>query len=112
MPVAWSFAYGRGGLVDDLVPGRPPRGEREVEPLEAELEAGDLPGEDAQGFLEELLPGLVPLEHHDRLRLPHLPLRRRLGGADHKGRAGFAGAAVQRTVMVPESVCLPQTGLG
>ena len=46
--------------------GRPPLLEREVEAGKLELEADDIRGEDAQRLLEQLLPGLVPLEDHDR----------------------------------------------
>ena len=52
-----------GGLVDDPVVGLPPRLEREVVAGEVELEADHVGSEHAERFLEELLPGLVPLEH-------------------------------------------------
>ena len=47
----------------------PPVLEREVEPWEIELDADHVRREDAQGLFEQLLPGFVPFEHHDRFVL-------------------------------------------
>ena len=54
------------GLVDDLVLARAPGLQREVEPREFEVEPGHLGSQDAEALLEQLLPGFVALEHHDR----------------------------------------------
>jgi hypothetical protein len=40
--------------------------QREIETEEVELDSGHLGSQDAQGFLQQFLPGLVPLQHHDR----------------------------------------------
>ena len=56
-------------LVDDRVAGRAPALEREVEAGQVDLEADHVGGEHAQRLLEQLLPGLVALEHDDRLQL-------------------------------------------
>ena len=63
------FANRRGGLVDDAVLRLAPRGEREVEARQLELEPDHVRGENAQRFLEQLLAGLVALEHDDRAGL-------------------------------------------
>src|SRR5919109_4960417 len=57
----------RGGVVDDRVVGPSPRLEREVEARQIELEADHVRHEHPQRFLEELLAGLVTLEHDDRV---------------------------------------------
>ena len=50
------------GLVDDLILCRTPRVEGQVEAGQLELEADDVGREYAQRLLQQLLPGLVPLE--------------------------------------------------
>ena len=57
-------------LMHHLVLRRPARFEREVVPVEGEVEADDLRIEHAQRFVEQLLPGLVAFEDGDR-RLGH-----------------------------------------
>ncbi len=57
------------GLVDDLVVRLAPIGEREVVAREVELDPDHIGRERSQRLLEELLPGLVPLEHDDRPRI-------------------------------------------
>src|SRR5262249_38865528 len=47
---------------DDAVRGRAPALEREVEPRQRQLEADHVGRQDAQGLLEQLLPGVVALE--------------------------------------------------
>jgi hypothetical protein len=54
-------------LVDDGVVRPPPGLEREVEAGELELEPDHVGSQDAQAFLQELLAGLVSVQHHDRL---------------------------------------------
>jgi hypothetical protein len=56
----------RGRLEDDPVLGGAARLERKVVARELELEPDDVRREDPQRLLEELLPGLVPLEDDDR----------------------------------------------
>ena len=56
-----------GGLVDDRVLRRAPTLEREVEADEARARRRSRPGRAPQGLLEQLLPGLVALEHDDGL---------------------------------------------
>ena len=63
----------RGGLVDDGVLRRPPVLERQVEPGELELEPDHVGLQDAERLLEQLLAGLVALEHDDRVRCPRRP---------------------------------------
>ena len=58
-------AHRGGGLDHDLVGGRSPVLQREVEALELELEPEQAGIEDAQRLLEQLLAGLVALEDHD-----------------------------------------------
>ena len=58
-----------GRVVNDRVPGLPAGLEREVEARERELDADHIRRENAQGLLEQFLPGLVPFEHHDRFVL-------------------------------------------
>ena len=58
-----------GRVMHDPVLGLPPGLEREVEPWEIELDADHVRREDAQGLFEQLLPGFVPFEHHDRFVL-------------------------------------------
>src|SRR6266511_6208116 len=67
-----------------------------------ELEADDVGGEDAQRLLEQLLPGLVPLEDHDR---PHpggsvvaasLPEMWLLGRVAAKREGGFGRSHLRR----------------
>jgi hypothetical protein len=52
-------------VVHDLVSRAPASLEREVEAGELELESDRLGSEDADGFLEQLLPCLVPFEDCD-----------------------------------------------
>ena len=59
----------RGCVIDDRVPRRPPRLQREVEARELQLEADHVRLEHSQRLLEQLLPGLVALEHDDSLRV-------------------------------------------
>ena len=58
-----------GRLVNDGVLRCATVFEREVVARKLELEAQDVSREHASCFLEQLLPGLVPLEHHDRPRV-------------------------------------------
>ena len=69
-----------GGLVHDLVLGRAPPVEREVEAEELEREADHVRGEDAERLLEQLLPGVVPFEDDDRGVVSH-----RVGGGTGTG---------------------------
>ena len=55
-----------GSLVNDAVVGCPPGGKGEIETGEVEVQPCHLWGEHAQGFLQQLLPGFVPFQHHDR----------------------------------------------
>ena len=57
--MAWAAA------VDDLVAGLAAVLEREVVVLELEVDLGDRRVEHPQGLLEQLLAGLVALEHDD-----------------------------------------------
>ena len=66
------MAHGRGGLVHDRVGGRAPALERQVEALELQGEPEQAGVEHAERRLEELLPGLVALEHGDAQRVGHL----------------------------------------
>jgi hypothetical protein len=59
------FADRAGGLVDDLVLGRAPCLERQVVARQLELEPDHVGRENAERLLEELLPGVVALEHDD-----------------------------------------------
>ena len=61
-------------IVDDVIAGCAPVFEREIEARELELEAGHLRREDAQPFLEQLLPRLVAFQHHDRPRVHRRPI--------------------------------------
>src|SRR5205807_7363018 len=57
----------RGGrFVDDGVLRRPAVREREIEALQLEVDPRDVRCDDAERLLEQLLTGLVALEHHDR----------------------------------------------
>ena len=60
------LAHRRCGLVDDSVLRRATAFEREVEARKLELDPDHVRDEHTQGFFEQLLPGLVPLEHDDR----------------------------------------------
>ena len=75
------------GLVDDRVVGRAAVLEREVVALEVDLEADHVGREHAQRLLEQLLPGLVALEHDDRPRVH---------GADSTRLAGDCGGLERR----------------
>ena len=55
-----------GGFVNDAVLVFTPRAQREVETGELELEACHMRCEDAQGLLQEFLPGFIAFKHHDR----------------------------------------------
>ena len=59
----------RGRLENDLVLRCSARLEREIEAWEIELEPGDLGREHAERLLEQVLPGLVPFQHDDSLRV-------------------------------------------
>ncbi len=63
------LTHGLGRLVDDRVLRRSAIGEREVVAREVELGADDVRRNHAERFLEQLLPGLVSLQHDDRLPL-------------------------------------------
>ena len=67
----------RGRLVHDLVLRRAAAVEREVEAEELEREADHVRRENAERLLEQLLPGLVPLEDDDRGVVSH-----RVGSVD------------------------------
>ena len=55
--------------MDDGVLRRSAIGEGEVVARELELDADDVRGDHPERLLEQLLPGLVSLEHDDRLPL-------------------------------------------
>src|SRR5437763_2054353 len=106
----------RRRLVHDLVPGRPARSEREVEPVEAQLAPGDVGSENPQGLFEQLLAGLVALEHDDRLRA-HRPCLTSRRGADSAAPTIEAVPALpvrpsKRTAWDPESMWLPPAKVG
>jgi hypothetical protein len=54
------------GFVHDGVLRRAPGLQGEVEAGELDVETRDVRCEDTQRLLEQFLPGLVPLQHHDR----------------------------------------------
>ena len=54
-----------GGFVDDLVVGRPPPGEREIEAWKRQLDAHDIGSENPQRGLEQLLSRLIAFEDDD-----------------------------------------------
>ena len=61
----------RRGLVHNSVVGLLAPLEREVEPRELELHADHVGLEHTEAVLQELLPGLVALEHDDRPLVAH-----------------------------------------
>ena len=88
------IAHRAGRLVDDLVVGRAAILERQVEPVEAQIEAHDLGIQDPNRLLEQFLTGLVALENRDHQRLGH----RRLTIPAGRGvnlRTGDAHGALQ-----------------
>ena len=59
------LAHGHGSVTHDIVCGRPPVGERQVEMDELQVESEDSGIEHPQGLLEQLLSRLVPVADND-----------------------------------------------